>query len=274
MRINAFLLSPFFFIKGYGQSAPPNTPTTNNLICQYQLKYLPDTTSKDRKNTLFELRIGNQFSLFKEKTAFTHDSLINAYEGLPFDEKNANLLTIQIKKTPFPSFTYSIYKNKKSQDITVIDKIGGKNYQYEENKNLFNWHVQPEKVVVLGYTCQKAITNFAGRTWTAWFTREIPVSDGPYKFEGLPGLIIQLADSREHYVFSLLKLQKPFAPLLTSPPVNNVAKTTKQAFLQGKTDYIASAAARISALGNSVTDAQKQAYQEKIKKRNNPLELQ
>lgn len=33
---------------------------------------------------------------------------------------------------------------------------------------------------------QKATCDFAGRKWIAWFTTEIPIQDGPYKFYGLP----------------------------------------------------------------------------------------
>lgn len=45
---------------------------------------------------------------------------------------------------------------------------------------------------------------YQNRTWTAWFTQEIPIEEGPYKFRGLPGLIIKMNDSSETWVFELL----------------------------------------------------------------------
>ena len=51
--------------------------------------------------------------------------------------------------------------------------------------------------------CQRADVDFGGRHWVAWFTPEIPVPDGPYKFCGLPGLIVQIADTKDHWRFEL-----------------------------------------------------------------------
>jgi GLPGLI family protein len=45
------------------------------------------------------------------------------------------------------------------------------------------------------WEAQKATTEFGGRKWTAWFCEEIPLSDGPYKFKGLPGLIVKISDA-------------------------------------------------------------------------------
>lgn len=42
----------------------------------------------------------------------------------------------------------------------------------------------------------------------AWFTHEIPISDGPYKFNGLPGLILEISDTENHYNFTLKGVEK------------------------------------------------------------------
>src|SRR5690606_1469092 len=51
--------------------------------------------------------------------------------------------------------------------------------------------------------CQRADIRFGGRDWVAWFTTEIPIPDGPYKFCGLPGLIVSIADTQQHWQFDL-----------------------------------------------------------------------
>ena len=71
--------------------------------------------------------------------------------------------------------------------------------------SIINWEIKNETKTISDYKCQKAIGSFAGRNYIAWFTSEIPISDGPYKFNGLPGLIIKINDSRNHYEF-LLKI--------------------------------------------------------------------
>src|SRR5690606_10669622 len=55
------------------------------------------------------------------------------------------------------------------------------------------------------YNLQKATCDFGGRKWTAWFNTEIPLNEGPYKFHGLPGLIFEVSDSQNQFVFKLIK---------------------------------------------------------------------
>ncbi len=71
-----------------------------------------------------------------------------------------------------------------------------------------NWVISNEKENILGYTAQKATTFFAGRQWTAWFTTSIPISDGPYKFYGLPGLILKIYDKTNTHSFEIISVQK------------------------------------------------------------------
>jgi len=107
----------------------------------------------------------------------------------------------------------------------------------------------------------------------AWFTREIPIAEGPYKFYGLPGLIIKISDSRDYYSFELTKINNLKAPGIISAPIMNVISTTKKAFHQGEIIYEAGTLDRLAAMGNTFDDATKQAVRERAKKKNNPLEL-
>ncbi|MGO4708602.1 GLPGLI family protein, partial [Chryseobacterium sp. 2TAF14] len=58
------------------------------------------------------------------------------------------------------------------------------------------------------YTLQKATTTFGGRNWTAWFSKEVNLSEGPYKFRGLPGLIFEVGDNNDNFIFKLVKSMK------------------------------------------------------------------
>lgn len=62
-----------------------------------------------------------------------------------------------------------------------------------------DWKIIDDYKSILGYECQKARTTFTapnGKTSeiVAWFTTEIPVSSGPYKYAGLPGLILEITN--------------------------------------------------------------------------------
>lgn len=77
-----------------------------------------------------------------------------------------------------------------------------------QSKDRFNWEITKEEKNEKGYQLQKAVTNFGGRKWTAWFTQNIPIPEGPYKFSGLPGLIVEIYDSQNHYHYELTKVTK------------------------------------------------------------------
>lgn len=69
------------------------------------------------------------------------------------------------------------------------------------------WTLHSDTQTFDGLRLQKATTRFGGRNWTAWFTRELPVNEGPYKFRGLPGMIVLLYDDQKYFKFSLIKNQ-------------------------------------------------------------------
>lgn len=76
-------------------------------------------------------------------------------------------------------------------------------YRYEEPKAPFNWEIVADTVSIGGIVCQKATTRFGNRQWIAWFAPSIPISDGPYKFHGLPGLILKVSDAQYYWNFDL-----------------------------------------------------------------------
>lgn len=106
-------------------------------------------------------------------------------------------------------YKYSPYGGQK-EDIVTLRLFGFDDvYRYADNKPAFNWRLTGEKKVILGYNCQKGVTDFRGRTYEAWFTTELPFRDGPYKFDGLPGLILDIQDKEGHYHWSCTGIVVP-----------------------------------------------------------------
>jgi GLPGLI family protein len=112
--------------------------------------------------------------------------------------------------------TYRIYKNHPAGKVTTLDRIVTTNFRCEEKNDKPQWTLLPDTATILTYRCQKASCRFRGRNYTAWYTTEIPVSEGPWKLCGLPGLILKAEDSRGHYSFLCTGLQqfKESKPLL------------------------------------------------------------
>ena len=105
-----------------------------------------------------------------------------------------------------------VFKDLKNQKICVRSFFYGIAYLTEEPKlPTIKWDILNEYLKIGNYNCQKASTRFRGRNYTAWFTKEIPVSDGPWKLQGLPGLIIEAADDTGEvkYLFNSIEINSP-----------------------------------------------------------------
>ncbi|SEM59635.1 GLPGLI family protein [Chryseobacterium taichungense] len=101
------------------------------------------------------------------------------------------------------------FVTKKYPDYASVlyTSIGPTAVNMSSNKKL-EWNILPDKDSLEGYPVQKAILNFQGRRWTAWFTPEIQIQDGPYRFYGLPGLILKIEDQKADHIFTLIGIKK------------------------------------------------------------------
>jgi GLPGLI family protein len=81
------------------------------------------------------------------------------------------------------------------------------NSQYSEYLHPQKWEIYEDTLVVKGYLCQKAKCRFRGRNYTAWFAVDIPINNGPWKFGGLPGLILKIYDNDKLYTFECIGIE-------------------------------------------------------------------
>ena len=142
------------------------------------------------------------YSLWETSLENVKDSAI-AHGGSFEDVQNA------IGRVPYPrSYEYyEVYKNYPEKGrLTCTDKEF-KPFIYEEVLEKLQWNILPEDTLIAGYSCQKAQTDFRGRTWQVWFAPDIPVSDGPWKLHGLPGLILSAKDSEENFIFECIEIK-------------------------------------------------------------------
>lgn len=161
---------------------------------QYDCFYILNTKHLEngsKKNPLMTLEVSEDSSLFYCKDYVnmwnTRDSLLklnySAHEIIGIEQssyrkhKSSEFLFYDYKKQSFTNYE-NIIKLIKTTTKVVLPK----------------WEMSNEQKVILGYTCQKAKTFYLGRHWEAWFTTEIPMSEGPWKLKGLPGLILEAKD--------------------------------------------------------------------------------
>ena len=77
----------------------------------------------------------------------------------------------------------------------------------KDTARIISWELLPQTKNITSFKCQKAQGNFRGRTYTVWFTNDIPVSMGPWKLNGLPGLILEATDSLNQLQFFAEKIE-------------------------------------------------------------------
>lgn len=86
---------------------------------------------------------------------------------------------------------------------------------YSDSVPVIDWNFSDEDSdTIMGYECRKATAEFAGRHYTAWFAPEIPLPFGPYKFGGLPGLILKIEDDDRQFVWEAAGFQRSNAPIM------------------------------------------------------------
>ncbi|WP_139166546.1 GLPGLI family protein [Epilithonimonas hungarica] len=178
----------------------------------YQTEVNPDTINLvDMKMERTFLDVKNNQSLFISESKLLRDSLVAVLKS----QTNPDIKKSKKDKPEFPKlangksiqptfFEYFIKKNNEDKTVSLVESIGSKQVYYQEDRKM-NWNISDQVSNFNGYKAQKATMSFGGRIWTAWFAPDIKVYDGPYKFSGLPGLIVKLEDEKGDYKFNFLK---------------------------------------------------------------------
>ena len=194
------------------------------LECRYETYYLEDTTVKadlagnvvegdtlkaKEENSftggwihrdLMVLQIGKSLSKYYSYYKFYEDSLFSAMSSEQLQNFNYGSV-----KTGTPE---CVFKNYPEGKVTATENVAVDWFRIEEPAIDFGWEIGDRTKEILGYQCQEATCTFRGRDYIAWFAPEIAVSEGPWKFGGLPGLIMEVYDSRNQYHFTIAGIRK------------------------------------------------------------------
>ena len=103
-----------------------------------------------------------------------------------------------------------VYKDFAKKEMYLREIVWQQPYVSQEpSLPNFDWKIENEQKSIGKFKCRKATTEFRGRSFTVWFTPEIPIADGPWKFHGLPGLILEAKDAKGDYSFELESIVYP-----------------------------------------------------------------
>lgn len=184
---------------------------TASIECVYEYCFLRDTSSRMseggrlisgdslhiRRDTML-LQIGAGASRYYGYETFLQDSLAEAF---------LKLTGARMKNDRFSDAVFMIYKDRRNGQVITTDNILFSAFMITEKTPDFQWELKDEWKEFAGYRVRRAECSFRGRDYVAWFAPEIPVSDGPWKFSGLPGLIVEVYDVPCEYRYSLIGLR-------------------------------------------------------------------
>ncbi|GGG51417.1 GLPGLI family protein [Epilithonimonas arachidiradicis] len=157
----------------------------------YEYKFIPDSTNvEDVKTEMMFLDTTKDGSKYYSYTVFNSDSLMKADLERQLKATGSINVKSDMRKG---NVRYSVTKTYPDYKINLHRRLSMDAYNISDERKI-NWKISSEKEKVGEWNAQKAEADFAGRHWTAWFSTEIPIQDGPYKFHGLPGLIVKIED--------------------------------------------------------------------------------
>jgi GLPGLI family protein len=169
---------PFIFLVGLSCLAQTSTKTV-------KVEYVLDTNFSIKWQRFYTLQASNINALCVEKRPEIKGSLLGrSSEG---ENKTATMIHWE-PSNKTPEFYYSDYD---TMGVVFMKNVSDKLHYVKDTVSL-NWVLTNEQKLINDFICDKATLNFRGRDYVAWYTKEIPIPAGPYKFSGLPGLILTI----------------------------------------------------------------------------------
>ena len=173
------------------------------------------TAQKD--STVLSVTYETTFMKFTEEDSLSRDLM-----RLDIGEHSSQFVSIvsewftknkdkDLKQSPYRGynvFRNTAYKNLPEQGIVTGIHMPGWVTLQDSMADLFEWQLLDGDSTICEYPCKKAVANFRGRTWTVWYTLDLPYSDGPWKFCGLPGLILSAKESEGIFSFSCVGIEQ------------------------------------------------------------------
>ncbi len=176
----------------------------------YEYKMKPDKKMDSLVTDYMNLDSDGKKSYFYNAAKYERDS---AYQS------TKNTAVLYDGKKYDQNLGYIIEKEYAKKNLKFYDKYKTANLLIIEDESQ-NWNIEKEFSKINNIDCQKATANYKGRIWEAWFSKEYPINDGPYKFRGLPGLIVSLKDSEGDHTFNLIQIKK-IKTIFASVPKSN-----------------------------------------------------
>jgi GLPGLI family protein len=174
-------------------------PETAQAVVHYKFSHLKDTTKRDdiyTENMI--LFLGQNSSAYKSYDKRLADALMKKQIQEQMANNPGGPIKITRGKGSGTSTEYYQFPNE--HKLVRKEKLIN-SYVIEEALPAIEWNITGDTTTFGGLHCQKATTHFKGRDYTAWFCPDLPFHAGPWKLNGLPGVIVDAHDAKNEVVF-------------------------------------------------------------------------
>lgn len=183
-RISLLVLFQMFFLILCAQRTHVIEPSIMEVSYVVKQEKLPVT---------FILRVGKTHTAYYAYDKYLSDSLAsNPETGTLYLQDLLYKVEHKIPQPECSGMSDYVYQDLSTGHSRTYTSVMSSCYCIEDSLADFDWQdVCDSSMIICGYKCGMAKTHFRGRDWKVWYSVDIPVSTGPWKFNGLPGLVMK-----------------------------------------------------------------------------------
>lgn len=239
-----------------------NNKSISELEVKYEYSFVRDTTDIEPSHRFKELMLldfnSNSSLFYSQQYASAREAIKKATTAA---QTSSN---IEIRAADLPKYKvgYSVYRD--GSKIYFTSNINRDYFTFENTYLQWNTNYKDVKTI-LGYKCNKATTKFGNRVYTAWYTKSIPISEGPYRFKGLPGLILEIADENKYHSFTATGIEKKQVNI---EPLQKGIPVTRGQYINKREEFKRNPYPQ----SKTLTKERRDQMIESFKKDNNPIE--
>lgn len=149
-------------------------------------------------------------------------------------ELNSNSSDIVIDLSQMPAAKAKHYVSRNKESVTILNSISRIMLAFKAEDIAWKLNEQSETKTILGNVCYKASAVVNNRKYWAWYTKDVPINDGPYKFKGLPGLILQVSDENNWIRFDAISMVKSNKNIFEKEGI----PITKEQYIKKRKEYL------------------------------------
>lgn len=191
---------------------------TAQYTIRYGLSYKRNPKAKRSKYQELNLQIGHRYNRFFYAPKLTAEEK-SLNKGVELNKDGGGLAT-----------TVILIDKQVQKRIITIRPQAGKICTYTEEVAYPEWEMLSGEQTILELPCKQARATYRGRTYTAWYSLEMPMAIGPWKLGGLPGLILKVEDDKGEYIFECIEIKNTLGEAIMG--VNPKAKPIKRKHLE------------------------------------------